>query len=53
MEEYKQPNLCLWAGITEALTALEKQNYGMAKELLVKAQQAAEEAWISADEPDA
>lgn len=52
MEEYKQPYLCLWAGITEALAALEKKNYGMAEEILVKAQQAAEEAWICAGEPE-
>ena len=52
MEEYKQPYLCLWAGITEALAALEKENYGMAEEILVKAQQAAEEAWIYAGEPE-
>lgn len=52
MEEYKQPYFCLWAGITEALAALEKENYGMAEEILVKAQQAAEEAWICAGEPE-
>jgi len=48
MDEYKQPYLCLWAGITEALAALEQRNYGMAEELLKRAQQAAEEAYLAA-----
>lgn len=47
MDEDKQSYLCLWAGISDALAAMEKRNYGMAEEILIKAQQAAEEAWIS------
>lgn len=53
MDQYKQPYLVLWAGITEALAELEKRNYGAAEEILIKAQQAAEEEWISAEEPNA
>ncbi len=52
MDEYKQPYLCLWAGISDALASLAKRNYGMAEEILIKAQQAAEEAWISAEETE-
>ena len=48
MEEYQQPYLRLWAGITEALDALEQRNYGLAEDLLRRAQQAAEEAYIAA-----
>ena len=52
MDEYKQPYLCLWAGISDALASLAKRNYGLAEEILIKAQQAAEEAWISAEETE-
>ncbi len=52
MDEYKQPYLCLWAGINDALASLAKRNYGLAEEILIKAQQAAEEAWISAEETE-
>lgn len=51
MDEYKRPYLRLWAGISEALSALEKRNYGMAEEILLNAQQAAEEIWISSGGP--
>ena len=47
MEQFKQPYLLLFRGVTEALTQLEQQNYGAAKQLLIAAQQLAEEAYIS------
>ena len=50
MDEYKKPYLCLWKGMSDALEALEGRNYGMAEEILRKAQQAAEEIWISEGE---
>ena len=50
MDEYKKPYLILWGGCTEALEALEHQNYGQARELLIKAQQEAEEQFLEAEE---
>lgn len=49
MDEYKKSHLILWNGITYALEMMEKQNYGIAKELLIKAQQDAEEAFINSE----
>ena len=46
MDEYKKPYLILWNGVTDAIEALEKQNYGYAKEILIKVQQEAEETYI-------
>lgn len=47
MDEYKEPYLLLFNRITDALTELEKQNYGTARELLRQAQIDAEELYIS------
>ncbi len=49
-EEYKKPYFILFNGVTDALTALKDQNYGLVKSLLTRAQQQAEEAFISEDE---
>lgn len=46
MDEYKRPYTILWNGITYAIEAIEFMNYGTAEELLKKAQQNAEEAYI-------
>ena len=46
MDEYKTPYLILFRSISDALEQLEEQNYGTARELLIAAQQAAEEAFI-------
>ena len=51
MDEYKAPYLHLFNAVTDALKALEMQNYGFAKELLIKGQQNAEEIFIS-EKPD-
>lgn len=40
----------LFNAVTDALTALNQQNYGLAKELLIHAQQQAEEDYLSAGE---
>ena len=40
----------LFNGVTDALAALEQQNYGAAREILVRAQQSAEEAYIEGTE---
>ncbi|MBQ9959391.1 MAG: hypothetical protein IJP01_03445 [Oscillospiraceae bacterium] len=47
MEQFKQPYLLLFRGVTEALALLEQQNCAAAKQLLIAAQQQAEEAYIS------
>ena len=49
-DEYKQPYLTLFNGVTDALGALESENYGEARELLKLSQQKAEEAFVSAGE---
>ena len=38
----------LFSRITEAIAAIEACNYGMAKEILIQAQQSGEEAYIEA-----
>ena len=54
MDEYKRPYLILWGGVTEALGALERSDSAAAQSLLIRAQQAAEEAYIEApDTPPA
>ena len=49
MEEYKKMYLLLFSAITDALEQMEKQNYDTAKDLLIAAQQKAEEIYISAE----
>lgn len=49
MLNYKQLYLRLFNAITDALTEMEKQNSGHAVDILQKAQQQAEEAYISLD----
>ena len=36
----------LFNAVTDALSAMEQQNFGEAKDLLIKAQQASEELWL-------
>ena len=45
MEVYKKPYLILWTSCTAAISALERQNFGLAREILLRAQQEAEEAY--------
>ena len=47
MDEYREPYLRLWSGITDAVEAIRARNYGLAEELLLEAQKAAEEAWMT------
>lgn len=49
-DEYRQPYLTLFNGVTDALDAMEAENYGEARKLLKLSQQKAEEAFISATE---
>ena len=50
MDEYKKPYLILWGRIDDALKAMAQCNYGLAAELLKKAQSEAEEAYIEVEE---
>ena len=47
---YQKMYLTLFNAVTDALAALEAQNIGQAKDLLVTAQQACEELYLDAEE---
>ena len=49
MEDYKKPYLILWTSCTAAVSALDRQNFGLAKEILLRAQQEAEEAYLASN----
>lgn len=49
MDEFKEPYLILFRAVRDAIKAIEAQNYGTAKELLVKGEQQAEEAYLCMD----
>ena len=46
MEDYKTMYLHLFNRVSDAVNALEAMNYGQAKELLMRAQQEAEELYL-------
>ena len=46
MEDYKTMYLHLFNRVSDAVNALEAMNYGQAKELLIRAQQEAEELYL-------
>lgn len=46
MDEYKKSYLTLWNALTDAIEMFENHNYGLAKDILIKAQQDAEGAFI-------
>ena len=48
MEFYQKAYHLLFNGITDALEAMDRQNFGQAGELLRRAQQEAEELYLSA-----
>ena len=48
---FKKMYFTLFNQITDAMEALESKNYGQAEEILRRAQQQAEEQFISQDEP--
>ena len=50
MTDYQKMYTLLFNAITDALIQMEKQNYGAAKEILVSAQQGAEELYLSAED---
>lgn len=45
-DPYRKPYLIALNGITDAVRAIKAQNYGEALDILVRAQQKAEEAYI-------
>lgn len=47
---YQKLYTCLFNGITDAIEQLDQQNYGLARELLVAAQQQAEEQYLAEEE---
>ena len=50
MEDYKERYDLLFNAITDAIECIDEQNYGSAKELLIRAQQEAEELYLSFEE---
>ena len=46
MNDYKKPYLLLLTSCAAAVAALEKQNFGHAKDILLRAQREAEDAFI-------
>ena len=49
MTNYEKMYSSLFNAITDALEQIEQQNFGSAKDLLIAAQQKAEEIYISAE----
>ena len=46
MESTRKPYFLLFNAITDAVEAMEKQNFGQSRDLLIRAQQAAEELYL-------
>lgn len=49
MENFPEYYVKLFNAVTDAIAALDRQDYGEAKSLLVKAQRDAEDAYIEAE----
>ena len=52
MEIYKKMYYRLFNGVTDALLAMQQQNFGMAAQLLRDAQSACEELFLDAEDED-
>ncbi len=50
MISYKEMYRILFNGITDAIEDMERQNFGIAKDVLIKTQQTAEDIYIETDE---
>lgn len=50
METYKAMYLLLFNAVTDSIEALTAQNFGQAKEILIQAQQDAEEYYLESGE---
>ena len=53
MQNYQKLYTLLFNACTDAVEAMERMDFGMAKTILVSAQQQAEEQYISTEEPAA
>ena len=53
MEEYRKPYFIMLSASKKALRAMEKRNYGTAREILICAQQEAEEVILSYEQQTA
>lgn len=53
MHNYKQLYLSLLEAASRAITAMDRLDFGSAKELLIKAQQEAEEQWLREESENA
>ena len=51
MEDYRTMYLHLFNRVSDAVNALEAMNYGQAKDLLMRAQQEAEELYLTEVDP--
>ena len=49
MDFYQKPYLYLFNSITDALRAMDDQNYGLARDLLIRAHQEAENYFLEED----
>lgn len=47
MEQYQKPYYTLFNAVTDAVAAMEAQNFGQARQMLVQAQQDCEEWFLS------
>ncbi len=52
MNEYQKPYYIVFNAVTDAVRELEKLNFGKAREILIKAQYDAEEAFVSFGEDE-
>lgn len=52
MTDYQKLYTFLFNGISDAIAALDRNNYGTARDLLVKAQQEAEEQYLTQTDGD-
>ena len=50
MESFPAYYTILFNGVTDAIAAIDRQDFGLARELLVRSQQRAEDAYIEAGE---
>ena len=48
--DYRKLYFCLFNAVTDALQAIEQQNYGQASAILIAAQQETEEMYMDDDE---
>ena len=52
MDEYKKPYLALFNALTDITEEIERQNYGLAKQMIADAQRKAEEAFVASETDD-